>query len=122
MSVNVLWQKLLPVEMILLVSTSFPQDCMEQSRTPLPKSMLEQRQVMLLLAHPREEALPSMLLMHVFCDGHCQCVIRDGSIVSVVGVLTPQSGRLWMALKSWASERPAKSADATMKTCIVRGL
>ena len=32
---------------------------------------------------------------------------------------TPQSGRFWMALKSWAKVMPAKRAAAIMKACIV---
>ena len=61
------WQNPFPTLMIWLVSTSFGHDSAEQSRTPKPKSMFVQRQVMLLGAQPRLAALASMLLMHVFC-------------------------------------------------------
>lgn len=53
--------------MIELVSVPGGQDSEAQSRTPKPKFMFVQRQVMLLLAHPRLGASASMLLMHVFC-------------------------------------------------------
>lgn len=52
--------------MIEPVSVPEGHDSDEQSRTPLPKSMLEHRHVMLLLAQPKLTALPNMLLMHVF--------------------------------------------------------
>ena len=61
------WQNAFPTLMIWLVSVPDGQDSAAQSRTPKPKFMFVQRQVMLLLAHPRLGANASMLLMHVFC-------------------------------------------------------
>ena len=52
--------------MIELVSVPFGQDSFEQSRTPLPKSMLVHKQVMLLGGQPKLGARFNMLLMHVF--------------------------------------------------------
>ena len=65
------WQNALPTLMIWLVSVPDGQDSAAQSRTPKPKFMFVQRQVMLLLAHPRPGANASMLLMHVFCVSAC---------------------------------------------------
>ena len=61
------WQNPDPTLMIWLVSTSFGHDSVAQSRTPKPKFVFVQRQVMLLLEQPRLGANASMLLMHVFC-------------------------------------------------------
>ena len=60
------WQNELPTLVIMPVSVPDGQDSAAQSRTPKPKFMFVQRQVMLLLAHPRLGASASMLLMHVF--------------------------------------------------------
>lgn len=43
------------------------QDSVEQSRTPLPKSMLVHRQVMLLLGQPKPGALFNMFWIQFFC-------------------------------------------------------
>lgn len=48
------------------VSVPLGHDSVEQSRTPLPKSMLEHRQVMLLGVQPKLGARFSMLLMQFF--------------------------------------------------------
>ena len=63
---DLLLQKELPTEMMELVSVPLGHDSFEQSRTPLPKSMLVQRQVMLLLAQPKLGARFNMLVMQVF--------------------------------------------------------
>jgi len=79
------------------VSVPDGHDSEAQSRTPKPKFMFVQRQVMLLLAQPRLGASASMLLMHVL----------------------PHGGRLLIALRSWARARLANSAAVARKSCIV---
>jgi len=90
-------QNCMPTLVIWLVSVPPGQDSVAQSRTPKPKFMFVQRQVMLLLAHPRPGANASMLLMHVL----------------------PQGGRPLIALRSWARARLANSAAVARKSCIV---
>lgn len=107
--------------MIELVSVPGGQDSEAQSRTPKPKFMFVQRQVMLLLAHPRLGASASMLLMHVFCVYMLLLAILlmrlgDGARQRR---LTPQAGRLLIALRSWARARLANSAAVARKSCIV---
>ena len=106
--------------MIEPVSVPGGQDSEAQSRTPKPKFMFVQRQVMLLLAHPRLGANASMLLMHVFCVYMLLaiCLIRLGDGVRKRR-LTPQGGRLLIALRSWARARLANSAAVARKSCIV---
>ena len=114
-------QKLLPTLMICDVSTPLGHDSVEQSRTPLPKSIFVHRQVMLLLGQPKLAALPNMFVMHVFY------IIVSGSSSSFLFSYdgrrqvkhTPQSGRPCRELRSWATERPAKSATAAIMYCIV---
>ena len=52
--------------MIELVSVPLGHDSLEQSRTPLPKSMLVHRQVILLGTQPRLGARFNILFMHCF--------------------------------------------------------
>lgn len=107
--------------MICDVSTSLGHDSFEQSRTPLPKSMFEHRQAMSLLAQPKLPARPNMFEIHVFY------ISVSGSSISFLSSHvakrqvkhTPQSGRPWRELRSWATERPAKSATAAIMYCIV---
>ena len=64
------WQNAFPTLVISPVFVPDGHDSAAQSRTPKPKFMFVQRQVMLLLAQPRPGASASMLLMHVFCCLH----------------------------------------------------
>lgn len=112
-------QKLLPTLMICDVSTFLGHDSVEQSRTPLPKSMFVHRQAMSLGWQPKLEALFIIFEMHVFY------ISVSGSPACFPLSLrrqiqhTPHSGRAWRALVSWATERPAKSAAAAIRYCIV---
>ena len=59
-------QKPFPTLMICDVSVPLGHDSFEQSRTPLPKSMFEQRHLMSLFEQPKLPARPNMFWMHVF--------------------------------------------------------
>ena len=117
--VNVRWQNELPTAMILLLSTLAGHDSYEQSCTPLPKSIFVHRQVMLLLAHPRLGALASMFWMHVFCEAGQYTILACAECFQRALKRTPQSGRAEIALRSWATMRPANSAVRMMEACMV---